>query len=289
MHVGSGRRALARVEGLRVDRDGLPLPRSEAGAEVYRLTEEHGMLTGEGCSRRQQRLWSAVPADIDWLLVGDARHICWLTGFWVRPLSFSAGEHSLLLLSREGKSTLFADNFVRRSAASEPYVTEEVTPRWYDHRHSVGSRERLLADAFAGVAGKLPASTGWIEREAVPYSLGGDLPAGGNLGDVIRRLRRSKDDDEVALLRSCMRAGAAGQARAFDVVRPGITEFEVYCQVQDPRVSVRLHKHDCGGNRHCQPVGRFRCVLSRAGGRRGEARGRRRLSRRVPGGVSGAQ
>ncbi len=190
------------------------------------------MLTGEGCSRRQQRLWSAVPADIDWLLVGDARHICWLTGFWVRPLSFSAGEHSLLLLSREGKSTLFADNFVRRSAASEPYVTEEVTPRWYDHRHSVGSRERLLADAFAGVAGKLPASTGWIEREAVPYSLGGDLPAGGNLGDVIRRLRRSKDDDEVALLRSCMRAGAAGQARAFDVVRPGITEFEVYCQVQ---------------------------------------------------------
>jgi len=52
------------------------------------------------------------------------------------------------------------------------------------------------------------------------------------LGEVLRDLRRSKDADEVTLLRRCMDACAAGHRRAVEVIRPGMSELELYLEVQ---------------------------------------------------------
>jgi Xaa-Pro aminopeptidase len=52
------------------------------------------------------------------------------------------------------------------------------------------------------------------------------------LGTQIRALRRQKEPDEITLLRQCMRATDAGHARAWDVVRTGISEMDVFREVQ---------------------------------------------------------
>jgi Xaa-Pro aminopeptidase len=53
-----------------------------------------------------------------------------------------------------------------------------------------------------------------------------------DLGPVIRPLRRSKDPDELDVLRHSMRAGEAAHAAALAMVEPGLTELDAYQIVQ---------------------------------------------------------
>lgn len=207
------------------------------------------MLSKEGCLARRARLWEAVPASIEWLLIADPRHVNYLCGFQVHPLTFSHGERAWLLLERD-KATLLGDNFTLRSRAGEPYVDDEVLIRWYDHQHSVINRDHALLKAAEQVSDRLYGRAGAVEAEWLPVGafevLGldheahsvkreaKDHPERGpvDLGTLLRSMRRRKDPDEVALLKECMRACEAGHARAREIVRPGITELEVFCEVQ---------------------------------------------------------
>jgi len=209
------------------------------------------MLTQTGCKSRRQRLWQAVPEDVEWLLIADPRHVNYLCGFLVQPLSFSGGERGLLLLERNGPATLFADNFAIRSAAHEPHVDREVVEDWYDHRRSVVNRDHALQAAVKTVADHLFGRKGVVEAEWLPLGVWEQLgldrethsstrEAGEgfngsravDLGTTIRQLRRQKEADEIDLLMQCMRAGDAGHARAKEVIRPGVGELDVYREVQ---------------------------------------------------------
>ena len=53
-----------------------------------------------------------------------------------------------------------------------------------------------------------------------------------DLGPIVGPLRRSKDPDELALIRRAIRAGEAAHARALAEVRPGMTELDAYLLVQ---------------------------------------------------------
>ena len=75
------------------------------------------MLTQEGCLARRKRLWDAAPADCEWLLIADPRHVLYLSNFWIHPQTFSAGERAWLLLERDGKATLLGDNFTLRGVS----------------------------------------------------------------------------------------------------------------------------------------------------------------------------
>ena len=201
------------------------------------------MLTAAGCQARRERLWRQIPDAVEWVLLADPRHVHYLSNFWVQPLSFSFGERGLLLLDRNGKATLLADNFTRRSAATEPFVDAEVIEPWYDHKHSVINRDHALAAALRRVAGELKAQKGIVEAEWLPLGaaevlgLGRFDSSGPALGDYLRKLRRTKEADEIELLRSCMRACDAGHQRAREVVRPGITDLDVYREVQSAAIA----------------------------------------------------
>ncbi|MEW4487571.1 Xaa-Pro peptidase family protein [Thalassoglobus sp. JC818] len=205
------------------------------------------MLTQEGCLTRRNRLWERIPSEIDWLLVADPRHVQYLANFWVQPLSFSGGERGLLLLERSGKTTVIGDNFAIRSAVHEPYVDREVVFPWYDHKHSVINRDHALLQALKEASADLGSRTGLVEAEWLPlgatqalksetFLSSADQEAGDSdlidLGTILRDLRRTKEPDEIALMEECMRAGEAGQARLFEVVREGVTELEIYREVQ---------------------------------------------------------
>ena len=200
------------------------------------------MLTKEGFVQRQQNLWSLLPSSIESVLIGDDRHVQYFCGFRANPISFSADQESALLLTREGKSIFFADNFTRRTAVAEIFVSEEVIQGWYDHKHSVGNRHQALSQVLGTHLSRVCQTTLLFEKEGISVELASVLPEAQtgvvvdrqamSLGAIIRELRRSKLADEVSLLQRCMDAGAAGQAVAFEAVVPGATELEVYLAVQ---------------------------------------------------------
>lgn len=203
------------------------------------------MLTEFGCRQRRQLVWEHIPQDCQWLLLGDPRHVQYFSGFRVSPISFSADQKALLCLTRDGRAILLADNFTRRSAGDAFFVDQEVIIPWYTHRTSVTNRDDALCEALQEIDDVWTAGSGLIEPEGVSEMSAAIVSEQGGLqfedrvtaeactlGDLIRKLRRSKHPDEIDLLRRCMRAGEAGHARAFEVVRAGITEFDVYLEVQ---------------------------------------------------------
>ena len=198
------------------------------------------MLTESGCRERQQKFWSRMDAEIEWVLLGDPRHVQYFCGFRPNPISFSADESALLLLLRDGSCILMADNFTRRTAVADVYVSEEVIDAWYNHQNSVSSRHRALLRALETVRPRLNRTAGMIERDAVPLHVIDLLPqavepdadSAESPGDIIRDLRRSKMPDELALLERCMDAGAAGHRAAFQAVQPGVSEIDVYQAVR---------------------------------------------------------
>lgn len=208
------------------------------------------MLSREGCLRRRERLWSQVPATAEWLLVADPRHVYLLSGFLVNPISFSQYERGLLLLERSGEATLLADNFTRRSAIGAPHVDRELIEDWYTHQQGVVNRDHALLAALKACSPRLSGRHGLVEAEWLPAAAlsltgisaetaavrgngdGGDRAAAPDLGSLIRHVRRVKESDELEILHRCMRATEAGHARAREVLRPGISELELYTEIQ---------------------------------------------------------
>ncbi len=213
------------------------------------------MLTEAGCLARRDRLWEAVPSACEWLLIADPRHVLYLSNFWINPLTFSNGERCWLLLERDGKATLLGDNFSLRSRSGDPFVNDEVMVKWYDHKHSVINRDHALLKAAEQIADRLYGRNGAVEAEWLPVGafelLGLDheqhsvrlevkdlgIPGAIDLGTTIRSLRRQKHADEIAQLKECMRAGEAGMKRLREIIRPGISEFEIYCEVQHAAIA----------------------------------------------------
>ena len=203
------------------------------------------MLTNEGCRERRTRLWERLPEEISWVLIGDQRHVQYFTNFRINPISFSADQKALVLMTRDGKAILLADNFGKRSATVPYFVDQEVIAAWYTHKKSVTNRDDALCLALSEVEKIWGGETGLIEPEGLSEMTAAmvsenaawqfaedDSETPTTLGTIIRSLRRSKHADEVELLKTCMRAGEAGHRRAFDVIRSGISEFEIYLEVQ---------------------------------------------------------
>ena len=163
------------------------------------------MLTSEGCQARRDLLWQQIPSRFDWLLVGDPRHVQYLCNFRISPQSFSADQRSLLLLTRDGSTTLLADNFARRAASGEPFVTNEVITPWYTHKQSVQNRDDALLDALRDCRGVWSAGPGLVESRGVTHAadtvvadhaqVSFDSAVSGQAttwGDTLRNLRRQK-------------------------------------------------------------------------------------------------
>lgn len=200
------------------------------------------MLTAEGCAARRSRLFDALPDECEWVLVADPRHVNYLSAFLVNPISFSTLERGMLLVERSDKATLLAENFSRRSASCTPFVDEELIASWYDHKHSVENRDHALFTLLDAVLDRVEGRPGLVEAEWLPAMAAEELGAQTGLqdievGSILRQLRRQKEADEIALLETCMRACDAGHARALEVVRPGITELDVYREVQSAAIA----------------------------------------------------
>jgi Xaa-Pro aminopeptidase len=109
--------------------------------------------------------------------------------------------------------------------------------RWYNHADSPGDRRLAVIEHFLqSLPGPVPKTIA-IESRAVPYELLFRLKEKSpettviSIDEHLLSMRRKKHPDELELIRRCIRAGEAGHARSWEVVRPGGTELEVYGEV----------------------------------------------------------
>jgi Xaa-Pro aminopeptidase len=109
------------------------------------------------------------------------------------------------------------------------------------------NRDHALFHALSDVASHFRNRKGLLEAEWLPvgaaallnpdhYEFSAHQEPGASpwldVGSMLRLLRRRKDRDELALLKQCMVAGDAGQARLLEIIEEGITEFAIYREVQ---------------------------------------------------------
>ena len=172
------------------------------------------MLTAEGCRERRRRLLEAFQPR-EPLVLADPIHLRYLANFHVDPFSLGADFGGFLILAPDGQTTLIHDNRLPASVKEAHVDTVEVVP-WYDGQSpGKGVRRLVLRDA---VFGSRPARI--HDSLADP-----DAP---RLLTLIGEMRRSKDEDEMAVLRECMRAGEVGQHWALLNIEPGMTELQAY-------------------------------------------------------------
>ncbi len=179
------------------------------------------MLTAEGCRQRRQRLWQRLdpPPDGDHLRLTDPVHLTYLANFYVDPFSLGAGFGGCLILRRDGHAKLLHEDRLPDSVQAA-HVEERVVVPWYDAQTPARMPRQLALLATTNPSGH---GLRFHDRVGDPYA-----PV---LIGSIAEMRRQKDPDEVEVLRRAMRAGGAGHAVARQVVRPGITELDVYLAV----------------------------------------------------------
>lgn len=189
------------------------------------------MLTAEGCAARRQRLWDALPAPCDALILADPASLIYFASFAPSPFVFRSCDAGGVLVLTPGRATLVTDSMVK-VYAERAHVDEVVAPVWYDGKHSAPHRKVHLARTAREVLGKLTATRLGAETVSLPESV---LEGSGRavaLDTIVRHLRRAKDPDEVAVVRRSIHAGEAGHAAALAGLRPGMTELDAFALVQ---------------------------------------------------------
>src|SRR5262249_53649063 len=174
------------------------------------------MLTADGCCARRTRLWAALRGvvDVPALVLADPIHLRYLANFYVDPFSLGADFGGLLVIRPDGRATIYHDRRLPDSVQAAHVDQREIVP-WYDGQ-TAGQRPRRLA-----LYGPLKANGGRIHDSLAD-------PLGPSLIKTIADQRRRKDQDEIAVLRECMRATEAGHAWARANLHAGMTELDVY-------------------------------------------------------------
>jgi len=194
------------------------------------------MLTPDGCAARRKRLWDALRESCDALILGDPQSLIYFANYAPSPFVFRTSDSSAVLILEPDRATLVADSMVK-PYLDKAHVDEVVAPVWYDGKHSAPHRKELLTRTALELLTKIKGPFVGIESADVPTAIGATLRASNpnlrwlDLGDVVRRLRRPKDQDEVALIRRSVHAGEAGHAAALAGIKPGMTELESFLLV----------------------------------------------------------
>ena len=176
-------------------------------------------LTREGCLHRQAALRERMAAlNVDVAILTDARHVHYFTGHWDRGVF-----PSLLLIDTRGRTTLAVLHPI-----DTPLVIDELV-LFPGVRHG-NLVDAPLTAAHASVRERLQAGQRVGYDVPLPPDRATTAPC--DLGDILRALRRHKDADELTLIRRGIAGCEAAYAAAREMLRPGVSEFEVYVECQ---------------------------------------------------------
>lgn len=186
------------------------------------------MLTREGCAARRRKLWASLPKACDALVLTAPESLIYFANFVPSPFVFNTVESLAALVLLPDRVILMGDNLLG-PFLDFSHVDEVVTLEWYTGKKSAPSRRlSLMNELWSRHVPAGPSTCLGVE------SCG---PCGHScakmllLDDVIRGLRRTKDPDELAIIRQSVRAGEAAHAAAMAEIKPGMTELDAYLVV----------------------------------------------------------
>lgn len=179
----------------------------------------------DACRRRQQRLIEFMQQQqLDAAIVTQTEHVQWLAGPRYPWLMQAAAA-----LRADGHLTLASPKKPVLEAAADEIVTFEA--QWHSTLRN-DQRQACMELLERNINGQLNGSRLGVEFS----SFGRHVTFGENeLVDIeptLYRLRRRKDDDELARIRKAISGTEKMYARARDIMRPGITEIEMFNQLQ---------------------------------------------------------
>jgi Xaa-Pro aminopeptidase len=188
--------------------------------------ESERSLTEIGCAQRRQRLWKnvGVAAAADLQVITSPESLVYFANYAPSPFVFNTVESVAALLLFPDRSILIGDNLLQ-TFVDRSFVDEVICLEWYTGKKSAPIRRLSLA---AAVREQLPSKVnGVIGIESFSAAeLGRAEPF--SLDPIIQNLRRSKDPDELAVVRRSVQAGEAGHAAALYRIEPGMSELDAY-------------------------------------------------------------
>ncbi len=174
------------------------------------------MLTAEGCKARRLRFLDRLKPTHA-VVLADPLHLRYFANFHVDAVSMSADFGGMLVLRPDGHATLFHDSKLPRSVELS-HADERKPLPWYSGQEAaLAPRRLILRPAVEANGGRIHDG---LADELAPAII-----------DTTTDMRRRKDPDEVAHLKTCMKACDAGHAWGRANIKPGMTELEVYASV----------------------------------------------------------
>jgi Xaa-Pro dipeptidase len=176
------------------------------------------LLTREGCEKRQKRLLAELErANVDAFITADNRAIYYFTGAYTpdgTPGIFACWTDGTSLLVSPANKDAVATSVRELQTYS---IERSITHPWRD-------AARLFSDAAA------PIRRAAVDVAATPLIVVDTFSPAAivDATDLLLRLRRTKEGDEIAEIRQSLELCAVAFNTARNIVEPGITEVDVF-------------------------------------------------------------
>ncbi|MCB1093372.1 MAG: aminopeptidase P family protein, partial [Verrucomicrobiae bacterium] len=206
-------------------------------------------LTVEGCRARQRRLRKRMGAlGVERAVMVTREHVQWLTGFRPHWLMSAAA-----VLDLEGDCTLIAPNSEPEFHAADQVATFPM--QWQATLRMEAMQ--AIAEAMGQAVDRGDAVVGAEFSSFGPHAAAAVGEARVDLDPVLWELRRVKESDEVAMIRKAIACSDAMYRRAREIIRPGISELEVFAQLHAAAVEEagEALSHQLGNDYQCNSPG----------------------------------
>ena len=184
----------------------------------------------DACRARQRRLAAALAEhQLDWIFVTQTEHVQWLAG----P-RFAWQFQPAAVLTAAGRLHLVAPRKWQGEAAADEVVKYDA--QWHSTLRNDQRAEstRVLLESLADAPPPLR-----IGVEFSTFTRHANFTGDVQLIDIepeLYRQRRCKDPDELARLRRAIDATGRMYATAREILRPGLSEIDMFCALQTAAV-----------------------------------------------------
>lgn len=191
------------------------------------------MLDPEACRSRQRRFREALGEAWDAALVGLPEHLLYLANVFPSPTSLNLGSSSFLLIERDGPATVFTDNWLAEGIGQVPITeagaADEIrVTEWYTGKGPAVLRSRAVVESVAEHISKIGVRRLAAETAHIPALIAARADTLQDSEPLLRKMRERKDPDELEAIRRGVRTAEAVHAASRELLRPGISEVELY-------------------------------------------------------------
>lgn len=178
----------------------------------------------DGCRSRQRRLVAKLEKlQLEAVILTRPESVQWLTGAWVPPF-FTA----IASINRDCQTTLI----VPTAVASQQFAADTTVNYEAQYLATIrDEQQEASAQVFLDSLGEMPRRVGAEFGYLGKHLTDSCQAEWTDIGDVVLRLRRRKDPDELRMLVRANEANRRMYEHARQMIRPGINELEVYSQL----------------------------------------------------------